>query len=57
MIIVGVPDDLENYIRIDCDFCMDIHIRFFPPTYIKDGFVYFKKTKELEGYLERQEGL
>lgn len=52
MIIVGVPSDLENYYRINCDYCMCIHLRFYAPEYIKDGFVYFKKTKELEEYLE-----
>ena len=53
MIIIGTPNDLENYFMADGDLAFQLHQKGFIPKYEDEGCLYFKLNNKLKKYLEK----
>lgn len=53
MIILGTPDNINEYFMADGDLAFELHQKGFIPKYKDEGCLYFKLNNKLKKYLQK----
>lgn len=53
MIILGTPNNINEYFMADGDLAFELHQKGFIPKYKDEGCLYFKLNNKLKKYLQK----
>lgn len=55
MIIRGTPRNVNDYIAVNNEMSLTLHVNGFVPSYIDENWIYYKADKEILDFLREKE--